>query len=393
MAKDSPQKIPPQRILIVISSLGKGGAERVVSRLSHHWVKHGHEVTLALCDTRHPAYPLPPKVKILDLHAPHQPSSTIVHKALAKAWTIAQTTRRLTHHLRHHPYDHIIGFMEESNIPLIIAGCLTSITGMWSGRGRGTLSRITVSVRLSPRHMAWPYKWLLVPVLYRLPRRVVAVSQAAIKQLQSLAIPPSKLTFIPNPIPPKLAGSNPPPPRQFSKTKYILAVGRLHRQKGFDLLLRAYAGLPDTCPDLVILGEGGDRPALTRLAEVLGVGNRVHLMGAVDNPQDWYAHAEMFVLSSRYEGWPNVIMEALTYGCPVVSFDCPTGPREIIAPKNNLKDSLKNGVLVKNGDIQALTRAMHKLLADPKLRRRLATAGRIRASEFAIDSIAEKWLV
>ncbi|MCG8621077.1 MAG: glycosyltransferase, partial [Proteobacteria bacterium] len=100
-----------------------------------------------------------------------------------------------------------------------------------------------------------------------------------------------------------------------------------------------------------------------------------------------------FVLSSRYEGWPNVIMEALTYGCPVVSFDCPTGPREIIAPKNNLKDSLKNGVLVKNGDIQALTRAMHKLLADPKLRRRLATAGRIRASEFAIDSIAEKWLV
>lgn len=390
MPKPPSQKMHPQKILVVIATLHKGGAERVVSRLIHHWVSQGHEVTLALCDVRNPAYPLPPQAKILDLRTPQPPSLNTIHKALAKAWHIGVTAVRLTRHLRQHrhSYHHIIGFMEDTNIPLIMAGCLTS-----------TLSRITVSVRLSPRHMVWAYKWVLLPILYRLPKRVVAVSQSATKQLQDLGIPHHKLTFIPNPVP--IIHSKPPPP-QFApkktkaKTKYILAVGRLHRQKGFDLLLRAYAGLPKLAPlpDLVILGEGKDRLALTRLAASLGVagggGKRVHFMGAVDNPQDWYAHAEMFVLSSRYEGWPNVLMEAMAYGCPVVSFACPTGPDEIIAPQKN---QATNGLLVKNGDIAGLTRAMHKLLTDKPLRRRLATAGKVRAGAFALEGIAEQWLV
>ena len=192
-----------QRILIVISNLQKGGAERVVSRLSHEWARHGHSITIALFDTHNPAYET--KGQILDLKAP-APTSRGVQQLLGKMWVSVLRIIRLTRHLRQHrqnQYDHIIGFLEESNFVLVVVGCLT-----------GTLGKIKASIHLSPSHMGWVRR-ALVPLFYQLPKRVIAVSADAKKQLIQMGIPKAKIDFIPNSAP------TPPPPR---KTLYLVLI-------------------------------------------------------------------------------------------------------------------------------------------------------------------------
>ena len=139
----------------------------------------------------------------------------------------------------------------------------------------------------------------------------------------------------------------------------ILAVGRLSAQKGFSTLLAAFARLLTRRPArLVVLGEGKRRPQLLSLARRLGVAEHVDFPGFVDNPYAFMARASLFVLSSRYEGLANVLIEAMACGCPVVSTDCPHGPREV------LEDG-KHGPLAPVGDAEALAAAMARTLDAP----------------------------
>ena len=374
MYKDEAMK-PPVNILVVIGEMRHGGAQRVVSRLTEEWVQQGHKVRVAVFDARQPAYAVGGTL--------HDLKTPVTRNPLVRVWRPIQRVWRLSGLIRGGGFSHIISFMEDSNFPVILAGVMT-----------GSLGKIRVSTRVDPHYLAW-FQRLLLRVLYHLPKRVITLSQGVKDILQAWGVPAQRLKFIPNPAP--AAPNNSHPKNALLRTTrgkdYLLAVGRLHRQKGFDLLLHAYAGLGAGLAhqdlDLVILGEGEERQALTKLATALGIGGRVHLMGAVPHPENWYAHAKCFVLSSRYEGWGNVIVEAMTYGCPVVSFDCPVGPREIIAPKSR---QATNGVLVANGDVEGLTKAIAKVLGDGKLRGRLVVAGRKRAGEFAIGEIAQLWL-
>ena len=365
-------------ILVVIGEMRHGGAQRVVSRLTEEWVRQGHKVTVAVFDCREVAYAVGGTLHDLKTPATRNP--------LVRVWRPIQRVRRLAGLMGGGGFSHIISFMEDSNFPVILAGWRT-----------GMLGRVTVSTHADPRYLAW-FQRLLLRGLYQLPKRVVTVSADAQRILQSWGVAEVRLKFIPNPAP---ASPATPPPRPQFKAKYILAVGRLHKQKGFDLLLHAYtmlanmpaktgnvAGrvLPDALPDLVILGEGDQRHPLTQLATSLGISQQVHLMGIVANPEDWYAHAECFVLSSRTEAMPNAILEAMRYGCVVVSFDSATGAEKIIKHR-------ENGVLVRNGDVEGLTRAIAGVLGDAKLRQQLVAGGRKRAGDFAVGEIARLWLV
>jgi glycosyltransferase involved in cell wall biosynthesis len=166
----------------------------------------------------------------------------------------------------------------------------------------------------------------------------------------------------------------------------LVAAGRLTRQKGFDLLVDAVARLADRNARLVILGEGGERQALEERARASGLGDRLLLPGFVDDPADWYAHATLFVLSSRWEGFGHVIVEAMACGAPVVATDCPHGPRDIVTDG-------EDGRLVAPEDPVALAGAIGQLLADPSARHRLAAAGRQTADRFALDRIGAEYLV
>lgn len=166
---------------------------------------------------------------------------------------------------------------------------------------------------------------------------------------------------------------------------YILSAGRLEYQKAHEVLIEAYArsGIWRS-HGLVILGKGSKLAQLHRLAAQLGVGEHVCFIGFVANPYAWMAGADLFVLPSRWEGFPTVAAEAMACGTPLLLTDCAFGPRDIIVPG-------ESGELVAPEDPEALAAAMSALIAQPQRRRQLAAAGRERVQRFAIHAMNERY--
>ena len=163
-------------------------------------------------------------------------------------------------------------------------------------------------------------------------------------------------------------------------------MGRLVREKGFDLLLKAFSTVKKSYPEwsLTILGEGSLRSELECLSQSLDIVNSVHFLGRVKNPYEYLQQADIFVMSSRFEGFPNALCEAMACGLPVISTDCPSGPPEII------RDGV-DGILVKNENVEALTEAMSHLISDEKQRQKLGNAAKAITQRFNLDNIMDVW--
>jgi glycosyltransferase involved in cell wall biosynthesis len=166
----------------------------------------------------------------------------------------------------------------------------------------------------------------------------------------------------------------------------LVAMGRLGPEKGFDLLIAAFARLAATHPEwsLTILGEGRERARLEALVESLGMTGRVSLPGRAADPLPHLAIAHVFALSSRREGFPNALLEAMAAGLPPVAFDCRSGPAEIIT------DGV-NGLLVPDGDVDALAASLRRLMESPAERQRLGANARGVADVLSPDRILLAW--
>jgi glycosyltransferase involved in cell wall biosynthesis len=166
----------------------------------------------------------------------------------------------------------------------------------------------------------------------------------------------------------------------------LLAVGRLEAQKGFDWLEDAFINLAKRYPDwdLVILGDGPQHATLQDQARAAGLEKRIFLPGRGGNVGEWYERADLYVTSSRFEGFPNTLAEAMAYGLPAVSFDCDTGPRDIIRHE-------VDGLLVPPGDVAALTAALDQLMGDADLRQRFAERAVEARDRFSMERIAGMW--
>ena len=351
------------KVVVVISSLKAGGAERVVSTLTREWAKE-HQVLIALFDASSQAYDYGGEVADLGTSSRRRPCEETPQRSPAFDPPCARASAATTS-----PDRVVYG---EREFPTIVAAAMT-----------GLLGHLRVSVRNNPAIFPYPYR-LLMSIAYRLAECVVTPSTGVRNALKKMGLPACKLSVIPNPAATHIGATN--APRMGFPLRYILGVGRLEPQKGFDRLLKAYSKMDQSGIDLVILGAGTQRDALLAISQELEIMSRLHLPGVVSDVEAWYRHAECFVLTSHYEGSPNVLVEAMANGCPVVSFDCPYGPAEIV-------DGGRNGMLVSQDDIPGLADAIQRLVSDRVLRTRLSNAGRKRAAAFSVEKIAPRWLI
>lgn len=171
------------------------------------------------------------------------------------------------------------------------------------------------------------------------------------------------------------------------KNKKIISIGRLEKQKGYDILIDAWNIISKKYPNwiLEIYGEGSERENLQNKINKLGLEKSFLLKGIEKNIQNKYLESSIYVMSSRYEGMPMVLLEAMSCGLPVVSFDCPCGPKDII------KDN-EDGFLVKFGNIEQMAEKIEELILDEEKRKLLGKNARKSVQRFSKDKIMKKWI-
>ena len=353
------------KIIIVVPSLKKGGVERLVSILSQEWIK-SNDVKVAIFDGKNLDYFF--QGDMFDLKLPAK------NKFFFKILQFIRRILQLIKLFKREDPDCIISFMENANFPSIFAAYFV-----------GKLKKLTVSVHADPANML-KIQILLIPYLYLLPNQVVAVSKGVFNALNRMGVPKKKIKIIYNP----LSDSTPSifkilPIPVNAPNNYILGVGRLDKQKGFDKLIEAFSNIPHPGLKLVILGEGEERKNLENIISNKNLADSVYLLGQVDDVWPWYRYAKCFVSSSLSESWGNVMVESMSQGCPVVAFDCHYGPREIIT------DGF-NGFLIKINDLDNLTNAIITLLSDKHLSDKLRKNGLVRSSEFDAKALSKQWL-
>jgi glycosyltransferase involved in cell wall biosynthesis len=360
------------KVLFYLYSLRTGGAERVVSTLANHLVATGHQVavvTLAGVDSDF--YRVDPRVERISLNhlAPRSNLLARIVDTFRRIFRLRATLRLFRPRLA-------VSMMDAANVSLALAGVgLRGMTCVGSERVYPEFSDSTLQWRFLRR---WVY-WLL--------HGVVALSEENVAWLRRHTWV-RRTWIIPNPVVLPLAAVPPAssPEEWRVCSRRILAVGRYVPQKGFDLLIQAFARLAERFADweLVIVGEGTERKNLEAMLEGLACRDRVLLHGPVGNMADWYTSAHLFVLSSRFEGFPNTLLEAMAHGIAAVAADCPTGPRTLI------RDGV-DGLLVPVDDIGGLASAMERLMADEVLRGRLAGRALDARQRFSVESIATLW--
>jgi glycosyltransferase involved in cell wall biosynthesis len=358
------------KIALFIPTMGGGGMERAMLNLARGLIARGQQVDLVLMKARGEFLPeMPSEVRIVDL-------------GTGRALTSPPALMR---YLRQEHPDMLLAVSETANL-VALGACLLT---------RQLATKLVLCAQTSPSrfgHTPDLPKERLYPLLARrfYPRAdaVVGVSEGVRQDLiEYIGLPPEQVHTIHNPIvTPELTTLMGEPVVHpwfdHDQPPVILGVGRLVAVKDFPTLIRAFALVRQRRPArLVILGEGEDRPQLEALAVELDIPEVVDLPGFASNPFAYMAKAAGFVLSSRNEGLPGVLIQALACGCPVASTDCRSGPREI------LRDG-DYGPLVPVGDSHALAVAIDQLLDNPIDAERLQA----RAADFSIERVTERYL-
>nr|WP_026606753.1 glycosyltransferase family 4 protein [Methylocapsa acidiphila] len=360
------------KLLFYLESLCSGGAERVTANLANHWVQKGLKVVVV---THAPVstdfYRLDPSIERVALDLRGEADHAVV-----VLWRNFRRIAALRRELSRVKPDVAVAMMSVANVLLAFASYglpvraigaervhppLFGFEGVrrWVAcRSYGRLCAVTVQTQKSA-------DWVKA---HTSARRVSVIPNAATWPLpkHEPVIDPASLIR----------------PRR----RMLLAVGRLEEQKGFDLLIPAFASLAQQHPewDLAILGEGSQRAALGALVRFARMEDRVFLPGRVGNVADWYGRAELYAMSSRFEGFPNTLAEALASGVPAVSFDCNTGPRDLIRPD-------VDGLLAPPGDTEALTAALACLMSDEAMRQRCAGRAIEARERYSMSGVAAMW--
>lgn len=349
--------------MLVTSSLQCGGAERVLADMANYWAERGYGITYASWAGPEVTdfYRLDSRVRRVWLDLSKSGSSP--RRGLFANIARVRKLRRLIDDSQPNA---VLSFIHTSNVLTILASL-------------GTRTRVVVSERMQPAvdptlSTAWK---VLRKMFYRKADTVVAQSRDAAQWIREHCGRPA--VVIPNAV-------RALPSPGVARESFVLAIGRLTPQKGFDLLLRAFAKLAAPMRDwkLLIVGEGPERAKLLRLRDELNLGGRVEFERPVADIERLMARAGLVVQPSRYEGFPNAVLESMGMGVAVIAANCLSGPADLI------EDGV-NGRLVPVEDVNALGRAMEELMSQPELRARLGREASKVRERFRQDRIMAQW--
>lgn len=365
-----------KKICIYIYSLTSGGAERTTVALAKYLAQRGYEVTIITkCGTDKDFYTVPDGVQRVSLNL------NGARNGFTKLTDNLSVWRKLRAHMRENQPDVLIGMMTDSAVMSILSGMMSPV-------------KVMVSERNYPGRPQEASRWhKLRKRLYRRADAHVAQTPESSKWLRENT-KAKNVHIIPNSVQWPMESVKPVVSPNLlipSKKKLVLAVGTKPHQKGFDLLLDAFWGASNDDWVLAILGLDEksctveEHQAILKQLNKLDIKKNVLLPGCVGNIGDWYKRADIFVLSSRYEGFPNALLEAMAAGVPSIAFDCDTGPRDII-------DHETNGILVEPENSPELSEAIRQLIKDPKRRKQLSKEAIKVRKDFSEETVLEKWV-
>jgi N-acetylgalactosamine-N,N'-diacetylbacillosaminyl-diphospho-undecaprenol 4-alpha-N-acetylgalactosaminyltransferase len=337
-----------KKIAIIINTLKVGGgAERVAAYVADGLKSRGHKVSFLLFDDSGAKYASSVDSFLVGGRAPSSSFSALL--------SIFRRGRHIASFCRENSVDTCLGFMEEANFSAVASKLLF-----------GNKAKIVCCLRNNPEKKKTAARFL-IKHLYSLADLVVANS-SALADIARKRFGLKKVSVVYNPVAYDRISdlSDKPLPEEcrafFVGGKTFLNIGRLTAQKGQDVLIKAFALAVEKEPEakLAIIGEGGALSELVALSDKLQLKDRVSFLGKQENVFPFLRSSAAFVLSSNWEGMPNAILEALAVGTPVVSTDCPTGPREIIAPQapGSLPLRTDRGILVEVANEKMLSEAM-----------------------------------
>jgi len=354
------------RIALVIPHFAAGGAERVASLLCNFWARSGHSVTAITFETpgAEPFFNLERAVGRRQIDALNSKPSFVSRVAMN-----ARRLWRLRSALKEIRPDVVIAFMTEASVVTV---CATLGLGL----------RVVVTERNQPDRLG-------LGCFRRLARRLsYSWASAIVVQTNEIARW-AKARFrlpvhvLPNPV---LISESKEVARG-NDGRLVMGAARLVRQKGFDLLIESFTKVAEAHPNwrLVIYGEGPERAGLEAQIERHALRDRISLPGLLTDFDAALGRADLFVLASRFEGYPNVLLEALASGCPTIATDCPGATAEIL-------DGGRHGLLVPPEDLEALTDALHRMMSDPMLRAGYAAQGPLAVAHLGVATVGRRWI-
>lgn len=346
-----------KKIAIVIADLELGGGQRVAINLANALAKD-NEVSFIIFKDAETHYKLPGDLIYLDCEEKDN--------LLGKVYNVFKRAYRLKKLIKQRQFDAVYGFMETANFPTAMV-----------------YPNAALSVHCNPREYSF-FESLLVKLTYSRVKNIIAVSEDVASILRS-DYGLKNVSRIYNPVDVDDIVNQVEQPFKHHKP-YIIALGRFHEVKRYDLLIDAYSKskMQADC-DLIIVGDGDLRPELEAQTKQLEMQEKIIFAGTQSNPFPYLAGAKFIALSSRTEAFPMVLIEALALKCPIVATDCPTGPREIV------RDG-ENGLLVENENVDAFSQALDQLYYDDGLHKRFKENAIPSIQHLTSNVIAKEWL-
>lgn len=355
------------KILLLVSSLDHGGTERVVTSLCNAWVERGDQVTLVptYSGGGKPFFQVADAAELIYL-------ADVVGVRKKGVLSYAQRIYALRQLIIDRDPDVIVSFLPNVNLAAILASAFLRIP-------------LIICERSDPT--SYPHENVIGTVCkltYRFADMLTVQTDSVAGKVEGLYPGMRNVRAVPNPLPDSVMSYR---HTGGGERKVLLSLGRLSPEKQVDKLLDAFAEVAPLHPDwdLHIYGDGPQRAALDRQIHRLGLRGRAMLKGATKSPWKVMAGADIFLMTSKYEGFPNSLLEAMGVGLPCISFDCPSGPREIS------RDG-QDAMLVSLDDQAGLVTAMERLMADERLRNDLGRQARESVcNRFSMPEVMQRW--